>query len=203
MFRLLAAHTPFFCPRAETAGRYCLIDMLVPDGGGPPPHRHDFEEMFTLLQGELAFTFGKRKPSAPDRPSISQPTLRMRSRIYRARQPACSVSARRRDRRNCSWPSASPSTAAPRRRRKSAPKHRPRRPSSWRFWLLIIPDRNLSSVTLRRARPSPRWHHPKRTAAWAPAARHQVRNPLKSPDFNERIKEYPRQSGLAGPIRTL
>jgi quercetin dioxygenase-like cupin family protein len=42
---------------AETAGRYCLIDMLVPDGGGPPPHRHDFEEMFTLQEGELEFTF--------------------------------------------------------------------------------------------------------------------------------------------------
>ena len=42
---------------AETAGRYCLIDMLVPDGSGPPPHRHDFEEMFSLLEGELAFTF--------------------------------------------------------------------------------------------------------------------------------------------------
>ncbi|MBN8940872.1 MAG: cupin domain-containing protein [Rhizobiales bacterium] len=42
---------------AETAGRYCLIDMLVPAGGGPPPHRHDFEEMFTLLEGELEFTF--------------------------------------------------------------------------------------------------------------------------------------------------
>ena len=42
---------------AETAGRYCLIDMLVPDGGGPPLHRHDFEEMFTLLEGELEFTF--------------------------------------------------------------------------------------------------------------------------------------------------
>jgi len=42
---------------ADTAGRYCLIDMIVPDGGGPPPHRHDFEEMFTLLQGELEFTF--------------------------------------------------------------------------------------------------------------------------------------------------
>jgi quercetin dioxygenase-like cupin family protein len=41
----------------ETAGRYCLIDMLVPDGGGPPPHRHDFEEMFTLSEGELEFTF--------------------------------------------------------------------------------------------------------------------------------------------------
>jgi quercetin dioxygenase-like cupin family protein len=42
---------------AETAGRYCLIDMLVPPGGGPPPHRHDFEEMFTVLDGEIELTF--------------------------------------------------------------------------------------------------------------------------------------------------
>ena len=40
----------------DTQGRYCLIDMLVPDGSGPPPHRHDFEEMFSLLKGELEFT---------------------------------------------------------------------------------------------------------------------------------------------------
>ena len=41
----------------ETGGRYCLIDMLVPPGGGPPPHRHDFEEMFTVLDGEIELTF--------------------------------------------------------------------------------------------------------------------------------------------------
>jgi quercetin dioxygenase-like cupin family protein len=41
----------------ETGGRYCLIDMTVPYCGGPGPHRHDFEEMFTLLDGELEFTF--------------------------------------------------------------------------------------------------------------------------------------------------
>src|SRR5712672_4096951 len=41
----------------DTAGRYCLIDMLVPPGGGPPPHRHDFEEMFTVLEGEVELTF--------------------------------------------------------------------------------------------------------------------------------------------------
>ena len=46
---------------AQTAGRYCLIDMLVPPGGGPPPHRHDFEEMFTVLDGELEFTFRGEK----------------------------------------------------------------------------------------------------------------------------------------------
>ena len=41
----------------DTAGRYCLIDMYVPPGGGPPPHRHDFEEMFSILEGEIEFTF--------------------------------------------------------------------------------------------------------------------------------------------------
>jgi quercetin dioxygenase-like cupin family protein len=41
----------------DTGGRYCLIDMLIPTGGGPPPHRHDFEEMFTILDGEIEFTF--------------------------------------------------------------------------------------------------------------------------------------------------
>lgn len=52
---------------AQTDGRYCLIDMLVPDGSGPPPHRHDFEEMFTLLDGELEFTCrgATRTVSAP------------------------------------------------------------------------------------------------------------------------------------------
>ena len=42
---------------ADTGGKYCLIDMSVPDGGGPPPHRHDYEESFTLLEGELQFAF--------------------------------------------------------------------------------------------------------------------------------------------------
>jgi quercetin dioxygenase-like cupin family protein len=45
----------------DTAGRYCLIDMLVPPGGGPPPHRHDFEEMFTVLEGEIEFIFRNAK----------------------------------------------------------------------------------------------------------------------------------------------
>jgi quercetin dioxygenase-like cupin family protein len=42
---------------ADTAGRYTLIDMHVPPGGGPPPHRHDFEELFTILDGEIELTF--------------------------------------------------------------------------------------------------------------------------------------------------
>lgn len=41
----------------QTNGRYCLIDMRIPPGGGPPPHRHDFEEMFTVLEGQIQVTF--------------------------------------------------------------------------------------------------------------------------------------------------
>jgi quercetin dioxygenase-like cupin family protein len=41
----------------DTAGQFCLIDMYVPPGGGPPPHRHDFEETFSLLEGELDVIF--------------------------------------------------------------------------------------------------------------------------------------------------
>lgn len=41
----------------DTAGRYTLIDVHIPPGGGPPPHRHDFEAMFTILDGEVELTF--------------------------------------------------------------------------------------------------------------------------------------------------
>ena len=45
----------------DTGGRYCLIDMHIPPGGGPPPHRHDFEEMFSVLEGEIEATFRGKK----------------------------------------------------------------------------------------------------------------------------------------------
>ena len=49
---------------ADTDGRYCLIDMYVPPGGGPPPHRHDFEESFSVLEGEVEVTFRGEKLTA-------------------------------------------------------------------------------------------------------------------------------------------
>jgi quercetin dioxygenase-like cupin family protein len=37
----------------QTAGRFAMLDMLIPPGGGPPPHRHEFEECFRVLEGAL------------------------------------------------------------------------------------------------------------------------------------------------------
>jgi quercetin dioxygenase-like cupin family protein len=45
----------------DTAGCFCVIDMHVPPGGGPPPHRHDFEETFILLEGAMEATFRGEK----------------------------------------------------------------------------------------------------------------------------------------------
>ena len=45
----------------DTAGQFCLIEMYVPPGGGPPPHRHDFEETFIVLDGELDATLRGNK----------------------------------------------------------------------------------------------------------------------------------------------
>ena len=57
----------------DTAGRYCLIDMHVLPGGGPPPHRHDFEEMFTVLEGEVEVGFRGTKSTARTGETINVP----------------------------------------------------------------------------------------------------------------------------------
>jgi quercetin dioxygenase-like cupin family protein len=48
-------------PGEATAGRFTVIDMHVPPGGGPPPHRHSFEETFVVLEGEIQATFRGQK----------------------------------------------------------------------------------------------------------------------------------------------
>ena len=79
----------------DTDGRYCLIDMMIPPGGGPGPHRHDFEESFTILEGEiprpkfldtgaisLAVTIGLGQPNSDRAAAInrSDPPLAAKSR---------------------------------------------------------------------------------------------------------------------------
>jgi quercetin dioxygenase-like cupin family protein len=41
----------------DADNRFCVIDMHVPPGGGPGPHRHNYEETFVVLDGEIEATF--------------------------------------------------------------------------------------------------------------------------------------------------
>lgn len=44
----------------ETENQYAFSWGAVPVGGGPAPHRHDFEECFYVLKGEVTFTAGNQ-----------------------------------------------------------------------------------------------------------------------------------------------
>jgi len=58
----------------HTNDRFCVIDMHVPPGGGPPPHRHDFDETFILLDGEMEATLRGKKSTMRAGDTINIPS---------------------------------------------------------------------------------------------------------------------------------
>ena len=45
----------FLCDGRETGGAWSLFEEEVPLGMGPPPHRHDWDEAYYILGGEVDF----------------------------------------------------------------------------------------------------------------------------------------------------
>lgn len=43
------------CESSETGGAWSLFEEAVPLGMGPPPHRHDWDEAYYILDGEVDF----------------------------------------------------------------------------------------------------------------------------------------------------
>lgn len=43
---------------SQTGGEYSLLWELCPKGSGPPPHYHDQDEQFFLIDGEITFRAG-------------------------------------------------------------------------------------------------------------------------------------------------
>jgi quercetin dioxygenase-like cupin family protein len=102
----------------DTAGRYSLIDMFVPPGGGPPPHRHDFEEMFTVLEGEIELTCRGETSRARVGETVNIPANAPHMFRNASRQPArllCMCSPSGLERSSSRW--EIPSRAEPRRPR--------------------------------------------------------------------------------------
>jgi len=100
----------------DTGGRFTLIEMYVPPGGGPLPHRHDFEETFIISEGQLDISFsGATSPARPGPRSTCPPTPHTSSATPPQNQRACCASARHQARSSSSPPSATESQTAPRR----------------------------------------------------------------------------------------
>ena len=45
----------FLCDAKDTEGAWSLMEEEIPLGLGPPPHRHDWDEAYYVIQGALDF----------------------------------------------------------------------------------------------------------------------------------------------------
>jgi len=114
----------------QTAGRYTLIDMHIPTGGGPPPHRHDFEEMFSVIDGAIEVTLRGDKKTASAGETINTPANAPHVFKNTSQQPARSCAcARPPGRRSSSPRSEPPSQPGPRQHPSSMTQRKKR---SWR-----------------------------------------------------------------------
>ena len=52
---ILGMPMTMLCEAAETGGSWSLFEEEVPLGMGPPPHRHDWDEAYYVLEGETDF----------------------------------------------------------------------------------------------------------------------------------------------------
>src|SRR3954471_6718558 len=52
---ILGMPLTMLCESAETGGSWSLFEEDVPCGMGPPPHRHDWDEAYYILDGQIEF----------------------------------------------------------------------------------------------------------------------------------------------------
>ena len=52
---ILGMPLTMLCEASETGGSWSLFEEEVPLGMGPPPHRHDWDEAYYILDGEVHF----------------------------------------------------------------------------------------------------------------------------------------------------
>lgn len=52
---ILGMPLTMLCEASETGGSWSLFEEEVPHGMGPPPHRHDWDEAYYILDGEIDF----------------------------------------------------------------------------------------------------------------------------------------------------
>ena len=50
----------FLCDAKDTEGAWSLMEEEIPIGHGPPPHRHDWDEAYYVLEGALEFAIEEK-----------------------------------------------------------------------------------------------------------------------------------------------
>jgi quercetin dioxygenase-like cupin family protein len=68
--RVVGEHITVLASAAQT-GSYEIFFQAGPEGRGPPPHNHPWDEAFYVLRGEVAFGIGDRESLAVEAHSCS------------------------------------------------------------------------------------------------------------------------------------
>ena len=91
------------CEARETKGAWSLFEEEVPLGMGPPPHRHDWDEAYYILDGAVEFLITASQSNPVAVISITCPVERCTaSRVHRNPQRASLFLPLRRTDRNSS-----------------------------------------------------------------------------------------------------
>jgi quercetin dioxygenase-like cupin family protein len=58
--QVLGSEVRFLCEAADTAGSFSMMEVMLPQGAGPPPHHHDWDEAYYIADGAVRFTLGEQ-----------------------------------------------------------------------------------------------------------------------------------------------
>jgi len=53
---VLGCQVRFLCEAPDTAGTFSMMEVTLPQGAGPPPHHHDWDEAYYVADGQVRFT---------------------------------------------------------------------------------------------------------------------------------------------------
>jgi quercetin dioxygenase-like cupin family protein len=51
----------FLCRAEDTGGAWSLMENVIPENAGPPPHRHPWDEAYYIISGEVEFEIGGKR----------------------------------------------------------------------------------------------------------------------------------------------
>lgn len=55
---VMGAGVRFLCAADKTQHKWSLMEVSLPEGAGPPPHHHPWDEAYYVLEGEADFSLG-------------------------------------------------------------------------------------------------------------------------------------------------
>jgi len=61
---VLGTQVRFLCEGSRTGSAWSLMEVTLPQGSGPPPHHHGWDEAYFVTAGEVRFSVGAESFSA-------------------------------------------------------------------------------------------------------------------------------------------